>query len=274
MARQGFSFDACPEAALHLTPDAELNVRAPLPDDLLERAGGAEAFENFRAQLADFAKVSGFFEFFGKHEDLYSELTMIVRKGMQPAVLVGALNRYTGMQVRNATLVLFPLGHPGGFAAQITTPARDDQPAGMEVYALIGPGGAIDDRPTWSTVPWAESLIIHEFAHTIVNPIAGKFAERIARSADRLDPIKQQMSRQAYQSWATVVNEHIVRALEVRIALLHHGVDAANGKLVQDTGRGFVHLPDLCLALDRYEKHRAQWKTLEEFFPDLLAVFE
>jgi hypothetical protein len=270
-ALKGFSFDAGPQAMLRLSADEQLTLQGPMPEDLLRRVGGAEQFETFRSQLADFAQASGFFQFFRDHQPLYDELCDAVRGGAKPGELVAALNDYAGLPVTSAHLVLFPLGHPGGFAAEIK---RDD--GGSEIFAVVGPGAAIGDKPVFGgpAAPWFESLIIHEFAHTIVNPLAVQHAERVAKVADLLQPIRQQMSRQAYQSWETVVNEHIVRAIEARIALRRHGMAAGSAKMNEDLKRGFRYLPALVQALNRYEADRGKWATLADFYPELLAVFE
>lgn len=275
MALRGFSFDGGPQAMLHLTADERLSLRGTMPDDLLKRVGGPEQFEVFRQQVADFAKSSGFWEFFAGHQPLYDELCKSVLERARPADLVAALNAYTGMQVVNARLVLFPLGHPGGFAARVT-PMADGVEQPMEVFAVVGPGGAIEDKPVFGgpAAPWFESLVIHEFAHTIVNPLAQAHALRVAQSAAKLDPIRPQMSRQAYQNWETVVNEHIVRAIEARLALKLHGMSAGTAKMNQELKRGFVFIPGLVQALARYEEDRTKWPTLADFYPKLLAVFE
>jgi len=228
MALKGFSFDAGPQAMMRLTADESLSPRSPMPEDLLKRVGGAEQFETFRSQIADFAQASGFWKFFADHKPLYDELCRNVNETARPGELVAALNDYTGMRVSNAHLVLFPMGHPGGFAAHVI-PEVDGVKQAEEVFAVVGPGGAKDDKPVFGgeSAPWFESLIIHEFAHTIVNPLAEDNAERVAGSAAKLEPIRQQMSRQAYQNWRTVVNEHIVRAIECRLALRRCGVTAS-----------------------------------------------
>ncbi len=266
--QRGFAFDAGPHAALRLTEDEHLALRAPFPEDILARVGGAEAFEEFRSQLADFAQASGFWTFFEQHKPFYEELCQSVRERLKPGDLVAALNAYAGLPVTNAHLVLFPMGHPGGFAAQI-----EPDNGGIEVFAIVGPGGAADDKPVFGA-SWHESLIIHEFAHTIVNPLADEHPEQVAKSAALMDPIREQMARQAYRNWRTIVNEHIVRALEARIALQRHGEEAMQQKIAEDVKRSFVHLPALCKALERYEADRASYPTLGTFYPELLAIFD
>ncbi len=275
MALKGFSFDAGPQAMMRLTADQSLALRAPMPEDLLKRVGGAEQFETFRSEMADFAQASGFWKFFADHKPLYDELCRDVNETARPGELVAALNDYTGMNVSNGHLVLFPMGHPGGFAAHVT-PEVDGVKQAEEVFAVVGPGGAKDDKPVFGgeSAPWFESLINHEFAHTIVNPLADRHAERVAGSDAKLEPIRQQMSRQAYQNWRTVVNEHIVRAIECRLALKRHGPAAGAAKLKHEYQRGFIYVPALVEALGRYEQDRAKWITLEQFYPELLSVFE
>ena len=275
MALKGFSFDAGPQAMMRLTADESLSPRSPMPEDLLKRVGGAEQFETFRSQIADFAQASGFWKFFADHKPLYDELCRNVNETARPGELVAALNDYTGMRVSNAHLVLFPMGHPGGFAAHVI-PEVDGVKQAEEVFAVVGPGGAKDDKPVFGgeSAPWFESLIIHEFAHTIVNPLAEDNAERVAGSAAKLEPIRQQMSRQAYQNWRTVVNEHIVRAIECRLALRRHGISAGMAKMNQEVKRSFTYVPGLVQALTRYEQDRARWPTLRDFYPELLALFE
>src|SRR5688572_11311545 len=91
MALKGFSFDAGPQAMLRLTADESLALRSPMPEDLLKRVGGAEQFETFRSQIADFAQASGFWTFFADHQPLYDELCRSVMETARPGELVAAL---------------------------------------------------------------------------------------------------------------------------------------------------------------------------------------
>lgn len=266
--QRGFAFDAGPHAVLRLTADEHLSLRAPFPEDILARVGGADDFEQFRSQLADFAKASSFWKFYEEHKPFYTSLCDDVRERVKPGELVAALNAYAGMPVTNAHLVLFPMGHPGGFAAQI-----EPDESGIEVFAVVGPGAAENDKPVFGA-SWYESLIIHEFAHTIVNPLADEHTEQVAKTESLMSPIREHMARQAYKNWTTIVNEHIVRALEARMAFHRHGADAMHKKIQEDVNRSFVHLPALCKALERYEADRARYPTLRAFYLELLAVFD
>src|SRR5262249_40383451 len=82
------------------------------------------------------------------------------------------------------------------------------------------------------------------------------------------------MRAQAYGSWKTCVQEHVVRACTVRFAFREHGQDAGRRALDDERGRGFAHVAALAERLGADEGGRQRDPTFASFFPELARVFD
>lgn len=83
------------------------------------------------------------------------------------------------------------------------------------------------------------------------------------------------MSEQGYTNWTTCVIEHIVRLGEIRIAhALNNSVRADQIRNEYVKKRQFIYIPFLEKSIQTYEKNRDKYKSFEDYFPELLKVFQ
>ncbi len=82
------------------------------------------------------------------------------------------------------------------------------------------------------------------------------------------------MAAQAYGKWETCVNEHVVRAVVTRLVLQEQGPEAADQELQMQRRLHFSYLPAIYEKLAEYERQRSQYRSLPEFYPKLLGVFD
>lgn len=267
--REGFAFDGPPTAMLHFGAPPELAARAPVPEDLLARAGGKQEFDRFIEAMRAFARDTKFMEFFADHHKEFHSWASEVRQAMGD-VDVGVLEKYYGEQKAGYRIVLAPLFHEGGFGPQITLPDGS-----LEVNSVQGPHGAAGGSPFFGEGSEFQYLVWHEFSHSFTNPLVDRNLEIVERTAKLFEPLREVMKPQAYGEWRTCVYEHIVRACTVRFSYREKGKEAGDSALEYETKqRGFAHLPALCRELERYEASRDRYPTLDSFFPELLAVFD
>jgi Domain of unknown function (DUF4932) len=266
MSQQGFSFDAVPIAILAFSDPPELKPRVAVPEYALERAGGRKRLDPFMKELRSFARQSDFLSFFAAHRGTYDQVIENARPAAEKAV--SALARYSGMDLKGGTIALGPLLHGGGFAAFY------DRPGGApEAIALMGPSAVVDGFPVYGSVTQIAGLTTHEFSHTFVNPLTERHREEVAKYAALYEPIAEKMKAQAYPHWETTVNEHIVRAVTIRLAYLEGGQEVGDKELQKQKDRGFQYIEALTERLKEYESARDKYPTIAEFYPRLVEVF-
>ena len=78
------------------------------------------------------------------------------------------------------------------------------------------------------------------------------------------------MTRQAYNSWQTVVNESIVRAAVI-IYMMENGFDNQHiqREMLEPVVFDFLWMPELVNALRNYIGSRSQYPTLNDFYPEI-----
>lgn len=266
MARGDFRFNSVPDAIMRFGNPPALAQRLPPTPELAEAAGGEARLQEWVAALRDFAQASRFNDFYREHQPYYQQLAAAARPSVQP--VVRDLNAYTGMPLSNATVVLGPLLHDGGFAAHYEFP--DGR---REAYAFVGPVAASAGIPDFGSAERMESLVAHEFAHLVINPTTERLAPEVNRYSHRLPAMAEAMRRRGYGGWNSVVNEHIIRAITVRLAALSRGEAAGQQALRQEVEWGFAYVPALVERLKVYEANRARYRTIADFYPELLTAF-
>ena len=71
------------------------------------------------------------------------------------------------------------------------------------------------------------------------------------------------------------MNEHVIRAVTTRLVWNQIGSDAGEVALKKENEGGVFHSSRvLCEKLEEYEANRAEYATLDCFYPQLLEVFE
>jgi hypothetical protein len=247
MSQKGFSFDAPPAVMLYLTAPPELEVHTPFTDYLLERAGGEKRLGEFIAALREFAVETDFMSFYANNQPFYEQISANVSGLLAGTDDLQALEAYYGMQEHSYNIVLVPLFHAGGFGPSV---ARPDGKS--DVYSIGGPHG-VDEQglPAFGSQEGFRYLIWHEFAHSFVNPQTALHLDEVNAYAQLLKPIQDEMKKQAYGDWQTVVNEHIVRAITTRLSYLLVGQEAGDTALADETERSFIYLPALLEQLER-----------------------
>lgn len=97
--------------------------------------------------------------------------------------------------------------------------------------------------------------------------------DQIELYSDLYTPIERQMRRQAYDNWQTAVNEHLIRAITVRLMARVLGPEDGQRALKTERQRGFLYIDALVDRLVEYEANRDRYPTFESFFPRLVSVF-
>lgn len=265
------SYDACMSMAVHLTDTEECEERVPFdpwPENL-DRRWTLDNAREFLAATRQFVKDTSFNEFITTHHSLYETTQLRMTDCLEKNAHMEWFDEYFGARPEaNFTVALGLLNGPGNYGVRCRTADGKE-----ELYCILGvwmtddKGLPVFDRSVIETV-------VHEFCHSYVNPLTAKYKTEIEKYTKLYDPIADRMRSQAYPAWEICVNEHIVRALTTRYSYLKVSKEAGDASLKYQRQRGFFYVPALCESLKYCENNRDKYKTLAEFYPELIKVFE
>jgi len=264
MAREGFTRDAPPAVMLRLSEPPDLELRAPFSVYVETRAGGRARLFAFLDSLRDFAASSRFAEFHAAHERAFGGLVAGARRALRSTRVVAPLEDYFGVREHGYHLILSPLMQAGGYAAEVERP-----PGIVDCYAILGPAGGARGQPRFWDPDALEALLWHEFSHVFVGNLPADCRATIAADSALFEPLRARMLAQGYGRWEVCADEHLVRAVGVRLVARLAGAHAADRALDQQLRLDFVYLPRLLAALQRYERERGRFHALGDFCPDL-----
>ena len=264
----GFAYDAPPRAMLHLSGPPDLTLELPFTKYLKKRAGGGQQLNQFVNSLRDFARDTNFTAFFEAHKRTFQTIVAIAQEKMQGIDYIGPLEDYYGMKQHSYNIILVPLF----FASYGPSIKRAD--GTYDIYNITGLYGVENGFPAFGTAEGFRHLAWHEFGHSFVNPTTGKFHKEIAKYSSLYNPISDRMKQQAYGNWQSCVNEHIVRAVETRLAHREMGKEAGDRALLTEKLKGFSYVEALSERLKEYESRRDKYPTFVDFYPRLVDVFK
>ena len=257
-----------PRTMLHLGNPPDHPVAVDIPQETKSVYGGAGVLAKFLDALREFARTSRFMQFFRCNRGFYDEIVESVQQQLREQAYIEAMEAYYGVGQNSYTLILSPLLHHGGFGPRIEV-----VPGSYDVYGIIGPAGAEEGLPRFGPISYLEFILWHEFGHSFVNPLTSEFATQFKPYSSLLNPISETMRKLGYPGWEIVVNEHVVRAVTMRLAFLHKGPEEGRKALDQEEERGFSYVKRLCNALERYESARQTYANLQQFYPEIVEVF-
>lgn len=268
MASHGFTYDAPPTVMLHLSDPPFLKQIALYDNQLKLRGSGTYNLRKFSRLLKDYSLDSDFTSFYNNNNAYYKKIVEDTSMSLQDADIVKDLEDYYGIKQKSYNLILAPLFHPGGYGIKV-----NEENGIFDTYAIIGPYKTEDQIPVYDGKEIRE-LIWHEFSHSFINPLNESHKNEISRYSSLYEPIKIIMKSSAYTNWETCVNEHLVRAVTTRLAYLKLGVNEGDAALQYEKKCGFIYIEELCNKLKVYEENRDQYKTLDDFYTEILKSFD
>lgn len=249
---------------LHLTCDLEWRKDVEVPE------AKHSALDSLRVLMKDFAEKSNYAGFFNSNVDLYNVSLTTLTYNLPGFDEKSRLMNYCGNQNTKGyefNVILNFLGW-GNFGPRIF---KKD---GAQLYAVIAPEKTAIRVPTFD-VGALYRLLWHEFAHSFANPAEEKVATEFDKFEYLWEPVKESMKAQAYQSWQSVVKEHLTEAIACRMAALKFGEDAAELNYVKpQKGKRWIYLNPLLKALKYYEVNRQIYSTLDSFMPKIIEAFK
>jgi hypothetical protein len=252
---------------LRLSNPPELTVKTPIPKELTRRAGGEKNLNDFLVFLRDFAEKTNFMDFYEDHKALYKTHIDKVTKQIEKEDYVGLLEGYYGPSPNSYSLILAILLYEGGYGVNV----------GGIMYAIIGPCNAEDKEPVFDEPNYLFSTTIHQFGYSFVSPLTSKILEDVKRCQKLMQPIQTEMENMLYPlspTWEICMNEHLIRAITLRILVKKYGEEETKKKIKEEYNNYFVYIEYVLGMLDEYEKNRDLYPNFSDFFPKIQAMFE
>ena len=258
LERGGFRYDAVSGLMLCFSDPPELQPVFPISDYLAGRSCGLERAARERRLLeavelmrrfAVEADLAAYMD--AKRED-YAELVATVRANVSSG-LPTVLEEYYG--AHNDAYVVIVSGLSGNYGQAIV----DGEWSCLAAVVVPSSGDA----------SWLQFTVLHEWSHSFVNPLVAGERELVESCAGLFDPISSSMAEQAYGTWETALNEHIIRAVTARF-LARSDPARAEQLLALDEQKGFVYVRPLYDRLAEYEANRDDYPTFASFLPRLL----
>ncbi|MBA3455743.1 MAG: DUF4932 domain-containing protein [Deltaproteobacteria bacterium] len=264
-ASHSISWDAPLILAVHLDDQLELVNPGELPE-LDPRFTGADVAA-YAATLRDFARDTKLDAFLDANRPYAEQVVATVRQMIQKENPVPWFDAFFGAKPNARFIVV-----PGLLTGTHNMGVRATLPDGtQEIYQVLGIHAA-DGMPT--TDDASVALLVHEMAHSYVNPLVATHRAAFEASGTRLFAlVEDAMKKQAYGAWKTFVDESIVRAVVVVYLLDRKGKDAANAEAQQQLNLSFRWTPVLAKELLRYQSARATYADISAFMPELIKAF-
>lgn len=271
LLNSGFSFDAPPNLILSTRNGLAFDPPAEgYSSYLVERGQGETNLDDFLEALRKLAAKSRFDKFFEAHRGYYRQMT-----DRQAAFMKAERNSqwlhgwFGGSRERRFHCIFSPAMMPGGvYGATIVR--REQGTDVTHIYQII--------RDAERCAPaYLNSLTLHEFGHSFVNPAIGDQVEKLRAATRRtlgkiFEPVRSRMEKMAYPELETFLNEAVVRAATIRALFSLGDIDEAGveKKLQAEADRGFYCIDAVYLLLVEYESNRDKWPDFISYGPELL----
>jgi hypothetical protein len=266
--KYGFSYDAPVAFMLHLSQPVELEEKNKFSDYILKRSGEGENLEQYRKSIKQFAEISNFETFWNSKIPFYNQILDKTLANMGEIDLVKAMEDYFNETQENYNVIITPAfyGGKGAFVSGLN---------GKETFYAT-----LETTDMQENIPYTSGnnilfYVWHEYGHFFVNPLTEKYANRMSSQDKLYEPIKTAMLKQAYGSWETCVNEHIIRAINIRMVELYSNAQQSKTLLNRELDNRFIYIEPLIEKLKEFEKQRDESHiTFSEFYPELLNVLD
>jgi hypothetical protein len=269
---RGVAYDACMSMAIHLTDVDTLRTKMPLKPwpEGLDRRWPAEEVPGFLAAAKQFATDAKFAQFFEAHRSLYQTTESRLRELIRSEAHLEWFADFFGQQ-RQAVFQVIPaiLNGPQSYGPHCRNANGTE-----DLFCILGVWQA--DRQGYPTFT-SEMLgvVIHEFCHSYANHLVDRHTKELQPAGEKLFRIvAAEMRAQAYNHWKIMMCESLVRASVLRYCERFQYRNVVWQALRQEKARGFVWIEGLSALLGDYEKRRAEYPTLDSFFPQIVKFLD
>ncbi len=267
----GISYDAVMNMAINLAIDGN-RVKFLSDKSSLERRWQNVEIDSFLVYLNRFYTDTRFHDFYMQHQAFYESVLQTYEQNVMQYFHQDWYPRFYGTEPTELFRVVIGFTNGGGNYG----PSRQLPGQPKEVFAICG--YYVDERTgkAYENGMNYASTLIHEFNHSFVNPLQNAYADQLTPIGEKLLKMSYRaMYSQAYRNASTIINESIVRAAVI-IYLQDNGFTAEQVKaeMYDQIGCSFHWMPELVSAMRYYAKHRKRYKTLGDYYPEIIKCLD
>lgn len=257
-AQYGIGYDAPMWLAVQL--DDKLYLRGPPGDG---RWANVDV-DGYLVLVRDFAAASGFDAFFAAHAPYYAKVEARLRGAIEKENPASWFDRFFGARPGARFVVV-----PGMLTGTRNFGPHND----TELFQILGISHVDFDELPFIDDALIE-LLVHETAHSYINPLFAKHHGEFAQVAPALfAQVADAMRRQAYPTWEIFLNEQGVRAVTALYLRERKGAAAGDAAIAREEKRGFLSTRRLVDLLATYASERQQYPDLDAFMPKVVELF-
>jgi hypothetical protein len=268
---RGIGFNAPMGLAMHVTDAVSLHEKvslSPLPDSMDSRWTSKNARE-FLAPARGFVAETDFKGFFDKHEPLYQLAVQRMQETLDKHGHLEWLDSFFGPRKgADFHVILGMLNGGPSYGARLKRPDGQE-----DLYAVIGVW-RVDAQGQPSFSPEMIPTIVHEFTHSYANALVDQFAKELKGPGEKIFPfVAEEMRRQAYGNWKTMMYESLTRACVLRYIWATYEPAALRKAVASENSCSFYWVGELAEVLGEYDTQPRKYGDLAQFFPRIIAFF-
>lgn len=271
----GISYDAVMSMAVHLNTENSQFTLYPEEESTLEQRWNNVDKENFLTLLSQFYRDSDFHRFFTEHQKLYQKGIQTYKDKVMKKFDQNWYSEFYGKVPEENFSVIIGFGNDGGNYGT----NRHLKEQKKEIFAIVGYHVDKAGVPQYNEAYLP--TLIHEFNHSFINYLLDdalypQHVQQLEKSGKvLLQSSLWAMSKQAYNNWKTVINESLVRAAVICYMLdKKYSEESIREDLTGQLQRNFRWMPELVQLLRKYQTNRAEYPSLETFYPEIIHFFD
>lgn len=260
--KYGFDYDA--PITMFLQLDEHFKTDKLNDYILYKRLDGDESIYQYIGLLEDFANEIGFEKYYNEKQQQYESYINQLVTPLENYDVTEYLKNYYNIAIADKvfTINILPFQKGNAYGSTIDN----------HIYSSLSSAtvrNCREDSDITFVIPGKEfriaSLILHEFSHSIINPLTDKL-NLISEEDDLFDEIKDIMKKQAYSINSAIMNEHIIRGVQARYQYKYDraGVEQYITNLEKN---GFIFIRTVIESLEYYENNRNIYLNFESFYP-------
>jgi hypothetical protein len=270
--RHQINGDAPMSLAVYVGPPPEWNLQMDLSDipAAFDPRWDSALISEYLEHARVFAEESHFLDFFQEHKDLQDMAKERLAAMLDGEQLFSWYMDFFGYYPEKVTMYLSLLNGTCSYGYPVFY-----SDGTLEFVSLLG--GRFPDRDGFPNYPkdWFIPIIIHEYAHSYINPLIKANPEKFQALGEALlRTHRAKMIERGYNVWNVVLQEYLVRACTVKYLAQNKGKRKARENIRRDIQDGFTEIEGLVRLLDDYENQRDAYPTIESFLPQVKIYFE
>lgn len=272
-AKYGISYDAVMNMAINLAIDGN-EVKMQTERKGLEKRWHEVDINTFLVRLNQFYTDTRFHDFYMQHQSFYQSVLRIYEQNVMSYFHQDWYAKFYGTGPSERFRIVIGFTNGGGNYG----PSRQLPGQPKEVFAICGYNTDKTTGKAYENGVDHAATLIHEFNHSFVNSLLENEANKALLTPIGKKLMKHSyraMNSQAYRNAETVVNESIVRAAVILYLHDNHfTAEQVKEEMDNQISSGFYWMPELVTTLRNYSKHREEYLTLGDYYPEIAKCLD